>query len=171
MKLARREKYFVLFALCFISVFLLFTLVIGPFFENRDRMQMEVEKKEKQLEEMALLSAEYASLRDDTQRIERVLAKRKTGFTLFSYLENAAGKAQIKDHIEYMKPSTSKGNESYKESLIELRLETLNLKDLISYLYLIEDPENLIMVKRLSVKGNTKEPGYLDAVMQVMTYQ
>ena len=105
------------------------------------------------------------------KRQDNVLAGRKTGFTLFSFLENAAGEARVKDHIKYMKPSTAKGSESYRESLVELRLESLTLKDLMGYLYLIEKPEDLIIIKRISIKGDKEKSGYLDAVLQVMTYQ
>ena len=77
---------------------------------------------------MLIISAEHQALQKGSQGIMEILAKRKKGFTLFSFLEKAAGEAQVKDHIKYMKPSTSKEPGPYKESTVELSLETLTLK-------------------------------------------
>ncbi|MBW2609594.1 MAG: type II secretion system protein M [Deltaproteobacteria bacterium] len=171
MKFAKREKLFVSIAACFIAIFLLFQFLIFPFFEKRERMQRGIEAREKDLKDMAALSAEFKARKKDSQEIQKILAGRKQGFTLFSFLERSAGEAQVKEHIKYMKPSTSKGTGPYKESTVELKLETLTLNQLIGYLYRIEKPKDLIIIKRISIKENKKESGYLDAILQVLTFQ
>ena len=171
MKLAKREKYSVIAAVCVVVLFLLFQLLILPFFEKKARLQRSIVKKEAGLTEIALLSAEYENVKKGTQKIQRIITRRKRGFTLFSFLEQKAGEAQVKDHIKYMKPSSSKGEGPYNESLVEIKLESITLKQLVGYLYRIEKPEDLIIVKRMSVKGNKNRPGYLDAILQVLTFQ
>lgn len=171
MKLAKREKYLVSLAACAIAVFLLFHLLIFPFFEKRDRMKRGVRSKEQGLREIARLSAQYQSYKRGSLGIKQVLSQRKKGFTLFSFLEKAAGNAQVKNHIKYMKPSESQSTGPYKESVVEMKLEGITLKQLVEYLHGIESPENVIRVKRISLKENKRESGYLDAVLQVLTYQ
>jgi general secretion pathway protein M len=171
MKLARREKYFIVTAVCFIAVFFLFQLVILPFFEERERLQKGIQQKGNDLKEMAELIAEYHSLETNSQGIDRILARRTKGFTLFSFLEQEAGRAQIKDHIKSMKPSTSKGTGPYKESLVEMDLNTLTLNQLVDYLFRIETNGDIIVVKRISITENKKETGLLDAKVQVMTFE
>ena len=95
----------------------------------------------------------------------------KKGFTLFSFLDDAAGKAQVKEYIKYMKPSTSKEESDYQETLVELKLEALTMEQLVGYLFRVEVPSDLIVVKRISIQANKKETGYLDAILQIMTYQ
>ena len=68
-----------------------------------------------------------------------------------------------------MKPSTSKGTGPYKESIVEMKLETVTMKQLVRYLERIESPQNVVNTKRISIKGNKKEAGYLDVVLQVLT--
>jgi len=70
-----------------------------------------------------------------------------------------------------MKPSTSAGPEPYKESLVEIKLELVTLKQLIDYLYRIESTENVVIVKRFSANENKKKDGYLDAILQVLTFE
>jgi hypothetical protein len=39
----------------------------------------------------------------------------------------------------------------------------------VDYLYLIESPENVVSIKRISIRDSQGATGYLDAVMQVLT--
>jgi general secretion pathway protein M len=171
MKLARREKYFVLVALFSIGTFLLFQFLIFPFFEARERIKRGVGTKESALKEMIRLSSEYQRYRRGSRSIGQLIVSRKKGFTLFSFLEMAAGEAGVKTYIKYMKPSTSPGTGPYKESLVEMKLEAITLPQLISYLYRIESPNSLVSIKRISIKENKKGSGYLDTILQVMTLE
>ena len=171
MKLAKREKYLVLLACCAIVIFFLLEFFIFPFFEKRELLQRGVKTKEGDLKEILMLSAEYQVHKKSSQEIKKILAKRKKDFTLFSFLEKAAGETHVKEHIKYMKPSVSEGTGPYKESMVEMKLDGITLTQLAGYLYRIESPENLIRIKRMSIKQNKKETGYLNAIMQVLTLQ
>jgi general secretion pathway protein M len=171
MRLARREKRLVSVAACCIAIFLLFQFLIFPFFENRRRIQRGVRAKEKGVEEIIKLRADYQAYQKGSQGIQQAIAKRKKGFTLFSFLEKAAGEAEVKARIKYMKPSISSGTGPYKESMVEMKLEAITLPQLVGYLYRIESPDDLVNIKRISISENKKEQGYLDAILQVITFQ
>lgn len=171
MKLAKREKYFISIAVCAIAIFLMFQFLIFPFFEEKKRIHRGIRTKAEGLEEMTRLGAEYRVHKKGFQGIKQILARRKKGFTLFSFLEKAAGETELKGHIKYMKPSSSQGTGPYKESMVEMKLEGITLNQLVGYLYRIESPENIISIKRIAIKENKKEPGYLDAILQVLTFQ
>ena len=170
MTLGKREKYFVSLAVFAVAVFFLFQFLIFPFFDSKDRIERGVQSKEKGLREIIRLSTEYQTYQKNSRGIAQNLARRKKGFTLFSFLEGAAGEAQVKASIKYMKPSVSTGTGPYKESLVEMKLEAITLKQLVGYLYRIESPEHVVSVKRISIKENKGESGYLDAILQVLTY-
>ncbi len=171
MKLARREKFFVMAAVLFIAVFFLFQFLIFPFFTAKGRIKKGVQAKENALKEMAVLISEFKRYKNDSLGIKKVLGHRKQGFTLFSFLEKAAGEANVKEHIKYKKPSTSVGPDPYKESLVEIKLELVTLKQIIDYLYKIESTDNVVIVKRFSANENKKKTGYLDAILQVLTFE
>jgi general secretion pathway protein M len=154
-----------------IAVFFLFQFIIFPFFDDRDRTRRGVKAKEEGLKEIMMMSAEYQALKKGSRGIQNILARRKSNFTLFSFLESAAGDAEVKAHIKYMKPSDSQDAGPYKESMVEMKLEGITLKQLVGYLYRIESPENAISVKRVSVKESKGAAGYMDAVLQVLTFQ
>ena len=171
LKLARREKYLISTAAALVSAFLLFQFLVFPFFEKREQFRKGIRAKEKELREMTVLSARYQDLKKNSSQMENILSRRNRSFTLFSFLEHAAGEAQVKDHIKYMKPSTSKGSGPYIESLVEMKLEGITLDQLVNYLYRIEKPEDLTVIRRVSISDNKKEEGYLDSILQVLTIQ
>ena len=55
--------------------------------------------------------------------------------------------------------------------MVEMKLVAITLKQLTQYLHRIESPEDLRSIKRISIKQNKKEAGYLDAVLQALTFQ
>ncbi len=170
MQLAKREKYLIGLAVCVIVFAVLIQLVIMPFVDGRQRMQNSVAAQERNLQEIVRLSQEYKALEQDSETLTQRLASRPGNFTLFSFLEKAAGKAGVKNNIKYMKPSASTGKGPFKESLVEMKLEKITLKQMVDYLKLIESPDDIVSVKRISVQTNKKETQYLDAILQVLTF-
>jgi general secretion pathway protein M len=170
MQLAKREKYLIGLAVCVIVFAVLIQLVLMPFVDGRQRMQNSVAAQERNLQEIVRLSQEYKALEQDSETLTQRLASRPGNFTLFSFLEKAAGKAGVKNNIKYMKPSASTGKGPFKESLVEMKLERITLKQMVDYLKLIESPDDIVSVKRISVQTNKKETQYLDAILQVLTF-
>lgn len=171
MKFARREKYLISAAAVSIGIFCLFQFVVFPFFDTRRRLQRGVSAKKDALNEIAQLSSEYNRYRRSSQNIQQIITNRRKGFTLFSFLESKAGEAGIKEYIKYMKPSISKEASLYRESMVEMKLEEITLNQLVAYLYRIESRDNVVSIKRVSIKKNKKKPGYLDTILQIVTFQ
>ena len=51
-----------------------------------------------------------------------------------------------------------------------MKLERITLGQMVGYLKLIESPENLVSVKRVSIQANKKETQFLDVILQVLTF-
>ena len=171
MTLARREKYFVSLAAFFIVIFLVLQFLIFPFFEKRVSLKRGIESRQETLKEIVKLSAEYKAYKNDAKGGETLLKNRKKEFTLFSFLENAAGKTEVKGHIKYMKPSVAQGTGRYDKSMVEMKVDGITLNQLAHYIHLIESPENVVSIKRISIKENKKRSGSLDVIMQVLTIE
>jgi len=170
MQLAKREKYLVVLAVTVIVFGLVIQFALMPFLEKRERYKNNLTVKQNNLQQMLALRGEYLLLQQDSDTLAQRLAKRPKSFTLFSFLEKAAGDAGVKNNIKSMKPSASTGKGPFKESLVEMKLERITLGQMVSYLKLIESPENLVGVKRASIQSNKKETEFLDVVLQVLTF-
>ena len=66
--------------------------------------------------------------------------------------------------------SASTGTGPFKESLVEMKLERITLGQMVGYLKLIESPDKLVSIKRISIQSNKKETQFLDAILQVLTF-
>ena len=171
MQLATREKIYVSIALVAVAIFVLLQFIVFPFFKKKGRIERGISKKEEAFKKIVLLSEEYQSYKKGSLGIQQILAERNKRFTLFSFLEGAAGDVDIKGRIKYMKPSVSAVPGQHKESLVEMKLEEITLKQLIDYLYRVESPEKVVSIKRISIKENKKKPGHMDAILQVLTFK
>lgn len=170
MQLAKREKYLISLAAIVLAVALVIQFAIMPFLEKKERYENNVTTKQNDLQQMVALREEYLLLKQDSAMLSQRLARRPQNFTLFSFLEKAAGEAGVKDNIKSMKPSASTGRGPFQESLVEMKLERITLGQMVGYLKLIESPENLVTIKRVSIQSNKKETQFLDVILQVLTF-
>ena len=172
MKLNQREKYAIYAASGIVCLFVLIHFIVSPLVEKKQRMEKNLTAKTRILQDMLTLKAKYEVIQKKTAAQKANLAKRKHGFTLFSYLDTLAGRAGIKTHIIYMKPSASASkNGQHKIASVEMKAQALTLKQLASYLHLVETSENQVFIKRLSVSKTSKPEGFVDAVLQVETFE
>ncbi len=169
-KLTRREKYSIYAAAGIICLFVVIQFIVFPTVDKREQQERALQVKTKILEEMVALKSEYDAIKKNTDLSKVHFARREKGFTLFSFLDKLTGEAGIKDHITYMKPSTSvRKNSPYKISKVEMKLQGLTLQQLTSYLHMVETSKNIVRIKKLSISKTGKQEGFIDAVLQVET--
>ena len=119
-----------------------------------------------------MLQLEYASIQEKADDVRASVAARKTGFTLFSFLDTLAGQTGLKDRIAYMKPSSSTQPDlPYRMITVETKLQAITLKQLLNYIYRIETSRNLGKLTRLSITKTGKQAGTIDAVLLVETFE
>ena len=167
--LAKREKYFVAAAVSVIGILLLFNFLVLPFFKAKDKLKRGIAVKEDEYKQIAALSTEYQKYQKGAGDVTKTLSKRQKGFSLATYLEDAARRSGLS--LKEMTQSPSKSNGSFKESTVEMKLEGIATEQLVDYLYDIEKPENLIFISRISIGDNKKQEGYLDCTIRVLTYE
>jgi general secretion pathway protein M len=167
-----REKMAVAAAGIVVAAFLVLQFVITPFFENRQALRDQLEAKSRSLAEMRELQDEYQRLQHSLSISMEQFENRPESFTLFSFLDQLAGRTGIKAHVSYMKPSSTINEETgVSLSRVEMELQAISLKDLTKYLYHVETSENMVIVKRLSIARKGKSEGLIDAVLQVETVE
>lgn len=168
----RRERLALMVAGGVIAAFLVVQLVIVPMVEKHRLLTRRLEAQSRSLQEMIAMQAEYVQLKGRTRQAQAELSSRKPGFTLFSFLDSLAGQTGLKDRIAYMKPSTNvQEGLPYKISVVETKLQGITMKQLTGYLYRVENSENSVRVRRLSISKEGSQQGTIDAVLLVETYE
>jgi len=167
-RLSKREKYTVFTAIAAVGMYILIQYVCFPTLDYRSRLHRTLKQKTDVLAQMQHLQTEYQDLMQNAERLKRRYARRQKGFTLFSFLDRLARDTGIKDNIAYMKPSNAAQKDSaYKVSIVEVKLQGINLTTLTDYLYGVETSRNAITIKRMSITKKGKNKGLIDAVLQV----
>jgi general secretion pathway protein M len=166
-----REKWVLLGGVTFIVCFTLLQLAVIPFFEARSNLQESLERRARELVTIRQLQEEYQILKREEGTIQQRIQQRKPGFTLFTFLDQQAEKAQVKKQIKYMKPSTISGEGGFVETMVEMKLEMSTLEALVGFLRLIESEQNVVFIRRISIQESGNEPGYLDSILQIVTFE
>lgn len=169
-KLEKREKRIVLAGALFLLCFALFHFAVSPLLRARDQSQKAVIQKKEDIIKIRQLQEEYRKLQNQAMDIQSRLQKRSPSFTLFSFIEERATKAQVKQQINSMTPSSSEGEGPLQESRVDLKLERISLQQLVDFLQQIESTDDVVMIKRISIQENSKEEGTLDAVLHIITF-
>ncbi len=170
--IARREKYAIGLAAGIIAVIIVVQLIISPIVSKRRRLDRQIEAQGSALQDMLALQSEYKSIKNMADAARASVAGRSRGFTLFSFLDNLAGQAGLKDRIAYMKPSTSIQEDGpFKISIVETKLQAITMKQLTAYIYRIETSRNMVRIKRLSITKTGRQAGTIDAVLLVETFE
>ncbi|MDK9708461.1 MAG: type II secretion system protein GspM [Desulforhopalus sp.] len=170
--LSVRERWVLFAGLGFILCFLAFQLVVAPFFEARANLQQAVERKKQELVKITELQQEYRTLRKAEGDVKARIAAREPGFALFTFIDRQAEKARVKKQISYIKPSTSSGEagQALPETGAELKLQQITLEALVNFLLLVESEKDVVFIRRISIQENGNGQGYLDAVLQIVTF-
>lgn len=164
-----REKRVLVAGGCIVAALLIYLVIVSPYMSAMERLDLRIARKTKELEEVIALQKEYLRLQERT-RILDSMVRSTPGFSLLSFLENLAVKNKIKKQIAYMKPLVTPGNERYRESSVEMKLEGMTLGRLVDYLYQIEQSTQPIRIKRLNIVKK-KGDAYLDVTFQASIFE
>ena len=169
-QLENRQKILLLSVSFLLLLFFVYQLLISPYLDARARLLNSVQRRQEDLQQIQKLRQDYLLVKKQEGGIKERLAKRPKGFALFSYVDRQADLANIKDTIQYMKPSAATGEGPLKESLVELKMQETTLEGLARFLKIVESTENVVSLRRISIQESSKANGYLDVTMQIVTF-
>ncbi len=169
-KISHREKRLISVALAAIAAFLVYQLAISPFLQYADRMQAEVPQMRGDLLTARRIRTRYGALDKEIKEIRQRLDQRTAEFNPHDFLSKLAQKTEILPNLEDIKLDATKINEIYQEDIATVRLKNVQLEKLVSYLFEIENSDQLLTVKELSIKPDNNNSLLLDVAFDVSTF-
>jgi general secretion pathway protein M len=149
---------------------LLFVLVIDPVLARLDRLERQALRKQKDIKELALLSREYAEKRARLAKVESRMPAADGQFSLLTFMEEAATAAHVRERIAGMQPQVQSLAQGYQETAVDLRLEGVQLPELLALLVAIEQAPYELHVRHLQIRPKFDNPVNLDATVRVLSY-
>lgn len=166
-----RERLVLIGGVAFLICFMLFRFTIVPFISAKNRLEQATERKREELVRIKELQQEYISLKKEEGTIEAMINERGPQFSLFTFLDQQAERVQVKKQIQYMKPSTTEGEDTLNETMVEMKFQLISLESLVGFLRLVESKKNVVFVKRISIQESGTTEGSLDAIIQIVTFE
>lgn len=149
---------------------LVFLTVVEPLLARLDRATLQVVRKERQIREVGVLGVEYAAKRMNLETLERRMAPAGAPVSLLALLEEAAVKAHVRDRISSMQPQSQTEVQGYRETVVDLRLEGVELPQLLALLATFDAASYAIQVRHLQIKPRYDHPTHLDAMVRVLAH-
>jgi len=168
-KVSRRERMVIGIGGAVVLIFLILRVGVFPLLDKRNQLASGIVTREQALAEMRDLQVTYRELHGKANLLLDQLGGREANFSLFSFLEQMAAKSEVKKNIAYMKPSNVASDGPFKETLVEMKLQEVTLKQLVDFLILVEAPEKIVALKRISIQENSQAKEALDVIIQVVS--
>lgn len=154
----------------FVVLALLLELAVFPLWDKGVKMKKSIAANERILKEVKILDAEFATQNAQISRIKQTMAMRRPDFTLFSHLEKKAQAAGVKGNIKQMNSIPGMKSASFEESLVDMKLEKITIRQLSDFLYQVESPSEMIRMKRITISKMKESPEYISAQMLIASY-
>ena len=158
-KLDKRQRLFVCAGAVIVVVLLFYEFAWSPFRESAAKAEKSIAANTARLHEMARLDESFSRQEAKISQIRRSMAARKANFTLFSHLDQKA-----------MNSVAGAKTASFEETLVEMKLDKLTMKQLTEFLFYVESPGEMVRIKRLTIARMKESPDYLSVSMLVASY-
>ena len=145
-RLDEKQRTLVVGAAIFVSIALILEIVVFPFWTEKAKLTKAIQVNQKKLSEINNIDAELSLQEAAMEKIKKAMSARGTEFTLFAYLEKKATQANVRGRIKQMNSFKGTQSASLEETLMDMRLEKITIKQLADFLYFApaDNPRSLM---------------------------
>jgi len=166
-RLTRREKLLAGALAVLVSAWLLFVFAVKPAIERTETLTRVISEKQDELQKLHARSNEYIFLRDSLSNLHTKVASQEEEFELLPFLESLIQECGLMRKVVTMKQHVSQPEPKYYETIVEMRLESLTLRQLVDFFWKVESSEVLARIKSLYIKKNPTNTDSLDSVVEI----
>jgi len=168
--LAARERMILALGAAVVIASLLFLLIVDPLLARIDKVERQTARKSKERVELAALAGDYTAKQARVARLQQRLPNGDGQFSLLAFMEEAAASVQIRDRIVGMQPQQGTTQHGYQETAVDLRLDGVQLPQLLALLVALEQAPYDVQVHHLQIKPKYDNPVNLDATLRIVSY-
>lgn len=166
-RLTRRERILAIALTVFAGGWGLFALAVKPALERTRTLQRVISEKQEELVKLRAAGNEYIFLRDNLDNLRAKVASQEKGIELLPFLETMIQKNDLSKKVGTMKQRVLPLGENHTETVVEIRLENLTLKQIIDFLREVESSKTLARTKSLYIKKTLTNTETLDSIVEI----
>ncbi len=157
-KLEPRERILVQIAAGLVGVFLIYNLIYMPIVDLSSGLQDKIVQRQNDLLEVRRLAGSYAQVKSDLANAERRTVPLGKDFSLFSVIEASMTKSVGREKIGSIAPGADrKLTDGFTEYSVQLKLDNVNLAQLVDALYGINSLPMPIGVSNIRIQRRTQD--------------
>jgi type II secretory pathway component PulM len=165
-RLNSREKIFVCSGAAFVFAAILYWGGIAPYRNQMANLDRKIARRQQQVGEMTALSAEILDLQERLAVAERRVSQ-AVDFSLFSFVEQKVQEAAGRENLVFMRPKPSTRQGDYEETALEVKLEKINLRQVVRFIYEIEAAEVPLNITTLQIRSRKPNADLLDVTLDI----
>jgi len=169
-QLEKREQIMLLIGAVFVIAALLFVGVYEPYRNTLSGMHRTIAAKQRQIQEVRELQAEYNELQQQMKRTESKLGK-KSGLSALALLENIASSVGSRENLNYIRPQPAQTQGEIHIENVDIKLERLTLQQVLQLLWEIETAKTPMQIKNLRIKQRFDNQALTDTTMTVSVFR
>ncbi len=158
----RRRLFILLGGISFVIVFLLSGNIVLKKYRG---LEKSILTKKREMLNFVQLKEEYLREKDKFDYVERRALSPRGMESPITILEDIG--IGIREKIIMLKPLEEKMEKGYLERGVNLKIDGIDLNQLINFLYKIENNKALLLIKEFSMKSRFDNPNLLDVDISV----
>jgi Type II secretion system (T2SS), protein M len=166
-QLEPRERRLVMVSAVAAALLLAWLAVVEPIADSLERLDRGLQAARRDAALVGELAARHRQLQAEVGTLERAAESGDGATSVFAQLESIAVPIAGRERITAMNPSSRSVGDQLTEESVELRIEGISMRSLVSLLHAIEQRERPFVLLRLSFKRQYKNPELLDATLVV----
>ncbi|UCE98800.1 MAG: type II secretion system protein M [Planctomycetota bacterium] len=166
MRLTNREKLLAVCLVLFLIAWLLYAFFISPSLARAETLSRVIPQKQDELRQLRSKSARFIAIRDRLNSLRAKMASQE-GVELLPFLESQIRSSNLENKVASMKQNLIQPESGYSETIVELNLQNVTLKELIALLRNVQSSNVLASVKTLYIKKSLENEDLLNSTIEI----
>ncbi len=167
MRLTHRELRLVIGSVVFVAAWALFVFGVKPALERIETLNRTIPEKQSELEQLNIKAGEYIVLYEGLKDLRTKIDLQEKTFELLPFVESLVQECGLTKNVVTMKQVVSQLETNYHETIVEIKMENLTLRQLIDFLWKIQSSKVLVRTQSLYIKKNLINTNLLDSTIEI----
>jgi hypothetical protein len=154
-----------------VVVWTVYGFVIDPVRDRIQTLQRIIPAKQAELQEIRAKSERYIRLKKELENARQRMARQDPDFQLLPFLEALIERHQLTPYLVTMEPDTPLSQPGYAETVVDIGLEGIRLRQLVEFLDIVETSGALIHIGSLYIRKDATNEALLSATIQIRNPQ
>jgi general secretion pathway protein M len=167
-RLDPREKTVVIAGVIVLVLLFVWFVLLQPYFDTMNNLDRRISAHRHSLVKVEKMSNQISQLR---RQLADVGTSKKGNRPLFSQVESLTETTGVREKLLSMRPQPATTEGTFRQELVEIRLEKISLSQLVKLLHAVEYRSDGIQVKSMRVKPRFEDRSILDVNMVLLSLE